>query len=160
MKQQDITARELEEGAQLRLDFEKISKVAARGANVIPVVIQDAATNEVLLIAYTDKEAFEQSVRTRVLTLRSTSRDELWVKGKTSGNTYELLEVYVNCEQNSLVYKVKAKGGGICHTRNAKGKARNCYYRRLDLSAGSLENKAVDLGVLGAFFGYHSPLFG
>jgi len=48
--------------------------------------------------------------------------------------------VHVNCEQNSLLYQVRPKGEGICHTRNRQGKARNCYYRRLDLAAGRLEN--------------------
>ena len=61
-------------------------------------------------------------------------------QGRDIGEYLELKEVYVNCEQNSLVYKVTPQGEGICHTRNSKGEARNCYYRRLDLSTGVLEN--------------------
>jgi phosphoribosyl-AMP cyclohydrolase len=65
---------------------------------------------------------------------------ELWVKGQTSGETFELIEVRVNCEQNSLLYRVRPRRGGICHTRNQSGQPRNCYYRRLDFETGELEN--------------------
>ena len=140
MKDGKITAQELEEGKQLHLDFEKLEKVAAQSRGVIPVAVQNYDTREVILIAYTNKEAFEKSIETGIATFWSTSRNELWVKGATSGNTFELKEVYVNCEQNSLVYLVKPLGEDICHTHNAKGKARNCYYRKLDFKKGTLEN--------------------
>lgn len=140
MKDKKISTRELEEGKKLLLDFGKLQQVVAQIPGVIPVAIQDINTREVILIAYTNKEAFEKSVRTRIATFWSTSRNELWVKGETSGNIYELKEVYVNCEQNSLLYLVNPKGGGICHTRNVKGKARNCFYRRLNLKTGELKN--------------------
>jgi phosphoribosyl-AMP cyclohydrolase len=70
----------------------------------------------------------------------STSRNELWEKGKTSGETFELVEVRVNCEQNSLLYRVRPKRGGICHTKNREAEPRNCYYRRLDPLTGELVN--------------------
>ncbi len=140
MKDRKISTRELEEGKELYLDFDKLEKVAIQSKGVIPVAVQDFNTREVILIAYTNKEAFEKSIETRIATFWSTSRNELWIKGETSGNTYELKEVYVNCEQNSLLYLVNPKSEGICHTHNAKGKARNCYYRKLDFKTGDLEN--------------------
>jgi phosphoribosyl-AMP cyclohydrolase len=140
MKDAKVSTKELEEGKKLLLDFEKLEKVTAQSHGVIPVAVQDANSKEVILIAYTNKEAFEESVRTRIATFWSTSRNELWVKGETSGNIYELKEVYVNCEQNSLVYMVKPKKDGICHTVNSKGKTRNCFYRKLNLKKGELEN--------------------
>jgi phosphoribosyl-AMP cyclohydrolase len=140
MKDNKISLKELEESKELRLDFEKLQKVAARNKGLVPVAVQDFDTKEVILVAYTNKEAFEQSIRTRIATFWSTSRNELWVKGDTSGNTFELKEVYVNCEQNSLLYLVKPKRGGICHTYNSKGEARNCFYRRLNFKTGELEN--------------------
>jgi phosphoribosyl-AMP cyclohydrolase len=140
MEDSKSTVYELEEGAELRLDFQKIAKVAEKCPDVIPVAVQDANTNEVILVAYTDREAFEKSIETRIATFLSTSRNELWIKGKTSGNYFELIEIRVNCEQNSLVYLVHPKGEGICHTFNSKGKARNCYYRRLNLENHTLEN--------------------
>jgi phosphoribosyl-AMP cyclohydrolase len=130
----------LEEGAELALDFGKIKKVAAVSEDVVPVAIQDADTREVILVAYTNRAAFEASIRDRTLVLWSTSRNELWEKGKTSGESFELVDVRVNCEQNSLLYLVRPRRGGICHTRNRAGQPRNCYYRRVDFDTLALEN--------------------
>jgi phosphoribosyl-AMP cyclohydrolase len=129
----------LEEGNELTLDFDKLEK-AARCGGVLPVAVQHADTNEVILVAYTNELAFRESLARRTLVLWSTSRNELWEKGKTSGETFELLEVRVNCEQNSLLYKVRPRRGGICHTKNRQGEPRQCYYRRLNLDTGQLEN--------------------
>ena len=134
------TPNPLEEGDELTLDFGKVAEVAARSPDVLPVAVQHADTKEVILLAYTNREALDRSIATRVATFWSTSRNELWTKGETSGNYFELVAVYVNCEQNSLLYPVRPKGEGICHTTNRQGKARNCYYRRLDLATGTLEN--------------------
>lgn len=130
----------LEEGNTLEIDFGKIGKVAAGDPNVIPVAVQHADTGEVILVAYTNRYAFEQAVAERRLILWSTSRNELWEKGKTSGETFTLLEAFVNCEQNSLVYKVRPTRGNICHTKNTAGQPRNCYYRRINLDTLELEN--------------------
>jgi phosphoribosyl-AMP cyclohydrolase len=131
---------QLEEGNRLKLDFGKLAKVVARCPNVIPVAVQNADTKEVILIAYTNEKALKESLKTRIATFWSTSRNELWIKGKTSGHYFELVEVRVNCEQNSLVYFVHPKGEDICHTKDRQGKPRNCYYRKLDLDAGTLTN--------------------
>jgi phosphoribosyl-AMP cyclohydrolase len=129
---------ELEEGSELRLDFKKLAKVAAAGCDVLPVAVQNADTGEVILVAYANAEALRAAVARRTAVFWSTSRNELWVKGESSGETFELLEVRVNCEQNSLVYRVRARRGDICHTKNAAGRPRNCYYRRLDFGTGRL----------------------
>jgi phosphoribosyl-AMP cyclohydrolase len=130
----------LEEGTELVLDFTKIDKIAAGGGDVIPVAVQHADTKEVILIAYTNELAFRKSIETRSLVLWSTSRNELWEKGKTSGETFDLIEAFVNCEQNSLVYRVRPRRGNICHTKNRAGQPRNCYYRRIHLDTQELEN--------------------
>lgn len=140
MTDREFSKEELEEGAELYLDFDKISKVAVQTPGVLPVAVQNADTKEVLTLAYTNREAYEKTIETGILTFWSTSRNELWVKGATSGNTFELVEVRVNDEQNSLLYLVRPRAGGICHTRNSKGQARNCFYRRLDTDTGKLEN--------------------
>jgi phosphoribosyl-AMP cyclohydrolase len=127
---------ELEEGAALSLDFAKLD--AAHG--VVPCAVQDATTDEVILVAYVNEEALEASRRRRRAVFWSTSRDELWEKGATSGATFELVEIRVNCEQNSLLYRVRPLVEGICHTRNQSGRARNCFYRRLDMESGQLEH--------------------
>lgn len=140
MTDREISTAELEEGSELFLDFDKISKVAAEVSGVMPVAVQNVDTKEVILVAYVNKEAFEKSIETGTATFWSTSRNELWIKGATSGNSFELVEVRVNDEQNSLLYLVRPKGGGICHTRNSKGEARNCFYRKLNTGTGTLEN--------------------
>ena len=140
MTNEKPAVRELEEGAKLLLDFTKLAKVGARCPAVIPVAVQHADTKEVILLAYTNEEAFRLSLETRIATFWSTSRNELWIKGKTSGNYFELVEARVNCEQNSLVYLVRPKGDAICHTHNVDGKSRNCFYRRIDLQTGALQN--------------------
>ncbi len=124
--------KEIEEGTELQLDFLKLQKVAKTGLPVLPVVVQDADSLDVLVVAYANREALEHSLKTGIATFWSTSRNELWIKGKTSGDTLELIDVRVNCEQNSLLYLVRMQGGGVCHTKDAEGKTRQtCYYRSL-----------------------------
>jgi len=131
---------ELEEGTQLTLDFQKLQKALASGCEVIPVVVQDADTREVLVVAYVNQEALDRALETRTAVFWSTSRNELWEKGATSGDVFELLEVRVNCEQNSLLYLVRPKGKGMCHTKDENGVTRtSCYYRRLAADGKSLE---------------------
>jgi phosphoribosyl-AMP cyclohydrolase len=131
---------QLEEGNKLQLDYAKLAKVSAKCPDVIPVAVQNIDTREVILVAYTNERALKVAIETKTAVFWSTSRNELWEKGKTSGETYDLIEVYVNCEQNSLLFKVRPRRGGICHTKNKKGETRNCYYRRLDFKTGELEN--------------------
>jgi len=120
----------LEEGNELSLDFNKLSKVVHGSGDVIPVVVQHALTKEVLLVAYVNRAALNTSLSTGIATFWSTSRHELWVKGKTSGDFLDLREVRVNCEQNSLLFLVVPRSGGVCHTKLADGGARQtCFYR-------------------------------
>jgi phosphoribosyl-AMP cyclohydrolase len=133
------STNELEEGAALALDFDKLAKVA-EVPGVLPCAVQNADTNEVILVAYVNQQALRMSIETRSAVFWSTSRNELWEKGKTSGETFDLVEVRVNCEQNSLLYRVRPRRGGICHTRNAAGRPRNCFYRSLDFEGGVLTN--------------------
>jgi len=134
------TVNLLEEGNELKLDFGKIGRIAETARDVVPVVLQNIDTGEVILAAYTNEEALTRAIETRTVVLWSTSRNELWEKGKTSGEGFDLVEACVNCEQNSLLYKVRPRRGGICHTRNRRGKPRNCFYRRLNPDTMKLEN--------------------
>ncbi|GFI22256.1 phosphoribosyl-AMP cyclohydrolase [Lachnospiraceae bacterium] len=120
----------IEETNELNLDFKKIANMV--GQEVIPVAVQNVDTKEVILVAYTNEQAMLESIRLRRLVLWSTSRNELWYKGKTSGNEFELIEILVNCEQNSLVYQVRPQRGNICHT-SYNGVANNCFYRQIDM---------------------------
>jgi len=121
----------LEEGLNLHLDFKKLKKVAQTDHPVIPVAVQDADTKAVLLIGYVNEQALQHAIKNRVATFWSTSRNELWIKGATSGDVLELVDVRVNCEQNSLLYIVRLKGGGSCHTKEGDQSRYGCYYRSI-----------------------------
>ena len=122
----------IEEGTEIQLDFRKLTKVAETGQAVLPVVLQDVDSNEVLFVGYANEQALEETRRTGKAVLWSTSRDELWRKGATSGDELELVDVRVNCEQNSLLYRVRLTAAGACHTEGSDGqKRRSCYYRRM-----------------------------
>jgi len=127
-----MTHKEIEEGQSLALDFKKLAKVAACGQDLMPAIAQDCETGEVLIVGYANQLALETAQREGMATFWSSSRNELWIKGKTSGDYLEVVEIRVNCEQNSLLYHVRPRGKGACHTKGADGNARSgCYYRRL-----------------------------
>lgn len=128
-----ILSSDLEEGSELRLDYGKLQAIGQGDAAVIPVAVQDYETKEVLIVAYVNREALAYTLTHGVAAFWSTSRNELWVKGATSGDMLELIDVRVNCEQNSLLYLVRPLGAGACHTMDADGRARSgCYYRRIE----------------------------
>lgn len=120
----------LEEGLTPQIDFDKVASIGRAGHQVVPVVLQDVDSREVLFIGYANREAVEETLARRSAVLYSTSRQEIWHKGATSGDVLELVDMAVNCEQNSLIYKVRKAGTGACHTRNESGDTRQtCYYR-------------------------------
>ncbi len=126
-------SHELEHGSAVMLDFDKLAKVAACGQPLMPVAVQHADTNEVLIIAYINRQALDHTLRTGNATFWSTSRNELWEKGATSGDTLRVVEIRVNCEQNSLLYLVRPLGKGACHVKQTDGKPyMSCFYRRLE----------------------------
>ena len=110
-------SKEIEEGLNLSLDFTKLKKVAACSEDVIPAIAQCADTGDVLIVGYVNKLALETAVKEGMATFWSTSRNELWIKGKTSGDYLEIVDILVNCEQNSIVYKVRLKVHATPRTR-------------------------------------------
>jgi len=129
----ELSSEELEEGKKLLLDFGKLKKVALCEESVVSVIVQDADTKEVLILAYANEQAVQYTLENKVAAFWSTSRNELWVKGQTSGDQLDIVEVCVNCEQNSLLYKVKLVGKGSCHTKDKNGQTRfGCYYRTIN----------------------------
>ena len=136
---ESMTHEELEEGKVLNLDFAKLRKVANCESDVLPAIAQDAQTGEVLIVGYANELALQTALECGMATFWSTSRNELWIKGKTSGDYLKIEGIYVNCEQNSILYKVTPAGKGACHTKDQAGIARKgCYYRRIKKD-GSLE---------------------
>lgn len=130
---------ELEEGKKLQIDFSKLKKVANCETDLIPAVAQDAKTGELLILGYANELALKTAQEEGMATFWSSSRNELWIKGKTSGDFLKIEEIRINCEQNSILYLVTPQGKGACHTKDESGSARSgCYYRRI-LPDGTLE---------------------
>lgn len=100
---------------------------------MVPVIVQDYKTNEVLMLAYMNEEAFNKTVETGKMTYYSRSRQELWVKGETSSHFQYLKSLSIDCDNDTLLAKVK-QIGAACHTGN-----RSCFYT--DLVKKSFENR-------------------
>ena len=124
----------LEEGTELLIDFDK------RGG-LIPAVVQDVADGRILMVAYVNELALRTTFEKGMATFWSTSRDELWTKGETSGDFLKIVDIFTDCDQDALIYQVEPQGGGACHTKDAEtGKTREtCFYRKVNLGDKSLK---------------------
>ena len=98
-------------------------------AGLLSAVVQDAASGEVLMVAFMDAEALEKTRETGLAHFHSRSRGKLWLKGETSGNTLAVERILVDCDQDALVLKV-TPAGPACHTGE-----RSCFYRALEGNA-------------------------
>lgn len=108
----------------LKPDFEK------RGG-IIPVIVQDINSGIVLMLAYTNEKCFMKTVETGEAVYYSTSRQERWKKGETSGNTQKVRQMFIDCDGDALIYRVEQKGGGACHTG-----AVSCFFRTIGGNVG------------------------
>ena len=95
---------------------------------LIPAVIQEIDTKEVLMVAYMDKKALGRTIETGYTHFWSRSRKTYWKKGETSGNVQEVKKIYYDCDADTLLIMVKQHGSGACHTGN-----RTCFYREIEL---------------------------
>lgn len=94
---------------------------------LLPAIVQDARSGEVLMLAYINKLAWEKTLETGKAHYWSRSRGKLWLKGETSGHVQMIKEILVDCDQDTVVYKVEQLGGAACHTGY-----RSCFYRKVD----------------------------
>ena len=94
---------------------------------LIPVIAQDAESGDVLMLAYMNQDAYEETLRTGRVVYYSRSRRKLWRKGEESGNVQELREIYFDCDADTLLVKVNQVGGAACHEG-----FRSCFFRRVD----------------------------
>lgn len=99
-------------------------------AELIPVIAQDATSGVVLMLAYMNREAYEETLKTRRVCYYSRSRKKLWRKGEESGNVQELQAVYFDCDADTLLVKVNQVGGAACHEGY-----QSCFFRRIDLDS-------------------------
>jgi phosphoribosyl-AMP cyclohydrolase len=106
------------------IDFTKL-------AGLIPAVVQDAESGEVLMVGFMNNEALAITRRTGVATFFSRTRNALWTKGETSGNRLDVRQVLVDCDQDTVLLKVVRRGSGnVCHTGE-----RSCFFRELPSEA-------------------------
>jgi phosphoribosyl-AMP cyclohydrolase len=103
---------------------------------LLPAIVTDAATGEVLMVAYMNDTALELTLKTGEAHFWSRSRKKLWLKGETSGNRLRVVEILTDCDQDTLVVKVDVGGDAVaCHTGR-----KSCFYRRVEPSAvGDIE---------------------
>ncbi len=104
----------------VELDFKKSKD------GLLPAIVQDSVSGEVLMLAYINREAWELSLATGKAHYWSRSRKKIWLKGETSGNVQMIQAVYVDCDMDTVVFQVEQRGGAACH----KG-YKSCFFRRV-----------------------------
>ncbi|MEN8245813.1 MAG: phosphoribosyl-AMP cyclohydrolase [Thermodesulfobacteriota bacterium] len=107
------------------LDFSKTG-------GLLPAIAQEAETGDVLMLAYMNQEAWEATLATNKATYFSRSRQELWVKGLTSGNVQMVKEIRIDCDSDAILLKVEQVGGAACHTGH-----KSCFFKQVE--NGSIE---------------------
>jgi phosphoribosyl-AMP cyclohydrolase len=107
-------------GGTVKIAFEKYN-------GLVPAIIQDHATGEVLMLGFMNEEALAETQRTRQAVFFSRSRSRLWRKGESSGHVLRVVEMRVDCDSDTLLLRVQAIGPGVCHEGY-----RSCFFRRLE----------------------------
>ncbi len=113
---------ERENKQMIKLDFSK-------GSGLLPAIAQDYKTGKVLMLAYINLESWQKSLETGEVHYWSRSRSELWHKGGTSGNVQKIKEIYADCDNDTVVFKVEQVGGAACHTGRE-----TCFFQKVDLN--------------------------
>ncbi|MGE5110796.1 MAG: phosphoribosyl-AMP cyclohydrolase [Acidobacteriaceae bacterium] len=109
----------------MQIDFEKMQGLA-------PAIVQDADNGDVLMVGFMNREAFDTTLRSGYVTFYSRTRNKLWTKGETSGNRLKLISAATDCDQDTVLIKVRVEGDGlVCHEGT-----RSCFTRPISLSAG------------------------
>ena len=104
-----------------------IDELKYDSSGLIPAIVQDARTGEVLMMAYMNKKAIQMTIETGYTHFWSRSRQKYWKKGETSGHVQEVREILVDCDMDTLLIKVVQHGPGACHTGH-----RSCFYRDIE----------------------------
>ena len=111
---------------------------------LIPCITSDHVTNEVLMFAFMNAEAFAHMIRTKKATYWSRSRNKLWIKGEESGNAQLVKDILVDCDQDVVLLKVENVGGAACHNGY-----KSCFYRRLADTANADDAASLKLELTG-----------
>ena len=103
-------------------------------SGLVPAIVQDAGTGDVLMLAYMNRTAYDETLQTGRVCYWSRSRQKLWRKGEESGNVQELRSMYFDCDADTLLVKVHQIGGAACHEGY-----RSCFFRRIDPATRKIE---------------------
>lgn len=125
------TLFEEKDSCMVRLRFDK-------GQGLLPAIVQDHKTNEVLMMAYINEEAWQKTVETGKAHFWSRSRNQLWLKGESSQHYQLIKEILVDCDEDTVIYRVEQSGGAACH----KGYC-SCFFRRLEHDSLVVKDKPV-----------------
>ncbi len=107
----------------------------SKGVNkLLPAIVQDYQSGEVLMLAYINEESWRRTLETGKAHYWSRSRNQLWLKGESSGHVQLIKEIRVDCDADTVVFKVEQLGAAACHTGH-----RTCFYRRLNAAGQDLE---------------------
>ncbi len=117
--------------SQGQVDFEK-------QGGLVPAIAQDAATGQVLMLAWMNREAYEETLRTGRAVYFSRSRNRLWRKGEESGNVQEVREVFIDCDADTVLLRVNQIGGAACHEGYA-----SCFFRRVSCEGAEVVGERV-----------------
>src|SRR5215211_3374851 len=117
---------------------ESLSEIKYDSSGLVPAIVQDSVTHEVLMLAHMSAESLQLTVETGETWFWSRSRQELWHKGATSGNVQHVVEVRVDCDADTLLIRVQP-AGPACHTGN-----RTCFYRELHPEPRSTQSRTTD----------------
>ena len=98
----------------------------AKGDGLVPAIVQDAETKEVLMLAYMNRQSWEATLQTGKATYWSRSRQKLWLKGETSGHFQLIKAIFIDCDDDTILLQVKQLGEAACHTGH-----KSCFYRKL-----------------------------
>ncbi|OEU46688.1 MAG: phosphoribosyl-AMP cyclohydrolase [Desulfobacterales bacterium S7086C20] len=104
-----------------------ITLAFAKCGGLIPAIVQDSKTGEVLMLAYMNEQAWQETLTTGEATYWSRSRQELWVKGETSGNVQLVNEILIDCDDDTVLLRVEQVGGAACHTGY-----RSCFFKKVE----------------------------
>ncbi|MDA7448244.1 phosphoribosyl-AMP cyclohydrolase [Candidatus Pseudothioglobus singularis] len=105
---------------------------------LVPVITQDYSTNQILMMAWMNEEAFALTLKTNKAVYFSRSRKKLWFKGEKSGNYQDIVEIFTDCDQDVVLLKVNQKGGIVCHTGRA-----NCFFNKLENDQWKCVSKVI-----------------
>lgn len=97
-----------------------------KGGGLVPAIIQDAKTGDVLMLGYVNKEALKKTRESGFVHFWSRTRKELWLKGESSGNKLKVKEIFLDCDNDTILIKARCTGTGVCHTG-----AKNCFFQKI-----------------------------